>query len=462
MKTELLKPTPPRFGDHSSNRNQTRQLIVELLSQLGSSREAREYLKRFNSVESVQFAVIKIGGQVLQDQLDELASALHFLYQAGLYPIVLHGAGPQLDLAISQAGIESTKIDGLRVTTPEIMSIARRVIYEQNLKLANALESIGARTRSIQHGVFECTISPNPDLGLVGTVHRVHLESIRSAIDANAIPVVTCLGESSSGQVLNINADYAVNSLIREIQPYKIIFITPTGGLLNEQGRVISSINLVTDFQRLQDAEWIHSGMRLKLEQIRDLLEYLPDISSVSITSAANLTKELFTHGGAGTLIRKGERIDSTSRLNPDSQRALFSLIEECFARKIDPHWLDSLRDPQILWVESRRAAAVTCAGLGSIRYLDKFAVTPEAQGEGLGSALWKEIVQRFPELYWRSRSVNTINPWYQRQADFSRRIEPWIVFGYGIDNFETVGLCIDDAVGRPTNWLSLATPSDS
>lgn len=431
----------------------TRQIIIELLSQLGSSREAREYLKRFNSVDSVQFAVIKIGGQVIRDQMSELASALHFLYQAGLYPIVLHGAGPQLDAAISEAGIDSGKIDGLRVTTPQIMSIVRRIIYEENLKLVNALENIGAKARTIQHGVFECQASDNPDLGLVGKVTQVHLDSIRSAVEANAIPVVTCLGETDGGQVMNVNADHAVNALIREIRPYKIIFITASGGLLNEHGQVISSINLVTDYSRLQGADWIHSGMRVKLNQIQEMLECLPDAASVSITSAANLTKELFTHHGAGTLIRKGEQISAVAELTADDRTGLVNLIEECFHRQLDPNWFTALNQPQVLWVESRRAAAVTCNGSGSIRYLDKFAVTPDAQGEGLGAALWKEVTQSHRQLYWRSRSNNQINPWYQRQADFSRRVEPWIIFGYGISDFGQIGKCIGDAVSRPQLW---------
>ncbi len=435
------------------NQNDIRQVITELLSQLGSSREAREYLKRFSSIDSVQFAVIKVGGQVLRDQLPELASALHFLYQAGLYPIVLHGAGPQLDEAIQQSGIETRKIDGLRVTTPEIMSIVRQVIYQENLRLVNALERLGARTRSIQHGVFECRIADNRELGLVGTVEQVHLQQIRGAIEANAVPVVTCLGESAGGQVLNVNADFAVNALIQQIKPYKIIFITPTGGLLNEHHQIISSINLVTDYERLAAAKWVHSGMRLKLEQIKSLLECLPDSASVSVTSADNLTKELFTHGGAGTLIRKGERIESANDLEPQDEATLCGLIERCFSRNLDPSWYRSLNGAQILWVQSRRAAAVISRGQDSVHYLDKFAVTPQAQGEGLASALWKEVQQNFPQLYWRSRSANPINPWYQRHADFCWREEPWIVFGYGLKDFNLVSRCIEDAIRRPQLW---------
>ncbi len=437
---------------YASN-NDIREVITELLSQLGSSREAREYLKRFSSVDSVQFAIIKVGGQVIRDQLAELASALHFLYQAGLYPIVLHGAGPQLDEAIRNAGIESRKIDGLRVTTPEVMAIVRQTIYQENLRLVNALERLGARTRSIQHGVFECRVADNPDLGLVGSVERVHLSQIEAAIEANAMPVVTCLGESTSGQVLNVNADYAVNALIQEIEPYKIIFITPTGGMLNEHGQIMSSVNLVTDYDRLVSANWVHSGMRLKLEQIKSLLDKLPDSASVSITSAENLTKELFTHGGAGTLIRRGETIVEACQLTPDDERALYDLVESCFGRKLLPNWLQTLNEPRILWLQSRRGVAVITQGQDSIHYLDKFAVTPQAQGEGLASALWKEVKQAFPKLYWRSRSANPINPWYHRHADFSFRAEPWIIFGYGVDDFEQVNRCIIDAAQRPQFW---------
>src|SRR5690606_19339928 len=93
------------------------------------------------------------------------------------------------------------------------------------------------------------------------------------------------------------------------VEPYKIIFLTPTGGMLDEQGRIISAINLVEDYDDLMKQPWVHSGMRLKLQEIRRLLDELPLTSSVSITSPGHLAKELFTYQGSGTLIRKGEAV---------------------------------------------------------------------------------------------------------------------------------------------------------
>ena len=76
---------------------QTRQTIVRLLSSMGSAKEIDQYLRRFSQLDAKKFAVVKVGGAVLSQDLDNLVSSLAFLQQVGLTPIVIHGAGPQLD-----------------------------------------------------------------------------------------------------------------------------------------------------------------------------------------------------------------------------------------------------------------------------------------------------------------------------------------------------------------------------
>ena len=97
---------------------QTRQTIVRLLSSMGSAKEISQYLKRFSQLDAARFAVVKVGGAVLRDDLEALVSSLAFLQDVGLTPIVIHGAGPQLDAELAAAGIEKQTIDGLRVTSP--------------------------------------------------------------------------------------------------------------------------------------------------------------------------------------------------------------------------------------------------------------------------------------------------------------------------------------------------------
>ena len=84
---------------------QTRQTIVRLLSSMASAKEISQYLKRFSQVDAKRFAVVKVGGAVLRDDLEALTSSLSFLQEVGLTPIVLHGAGPQLDAELSAAGL---------------------------------------------------------------------------------------------------------------------------------------------------------------------------------------------------------------------------------------------------------------------------------------------------------------------------------------------------------------------
>ena len=439
----------------------TRDIIVELLSQLGSSREAREYLSKFNRSDLSRFAVIKVGGEIIQEDLTRLASSLGFLYHVGLFPIVVHGAGAQLGRALKKAGIESVKRNGLRVTTPEMMSVIRPVVYRQNLKLVDALEHQGIRTRSLQHGVFECAYADEANLGLVGKVTQVDLEGVHSAIQAGALPIVTCLGETSGGQVVNVNADAAAVQLVLALKPCKVIFLTPTGGLLDESEQVISAVNLETDYERLSGSDWVHSGMSLKLKQIRELLQQLPASSSVSITSAANLTRELFTHRGAGTLVRRGEGFSEKRELTGLLTAELTSLIETCFRCVLKPEYFERLELERVLMAASGRAAAVVTRGGHGFAYMDKFAVTPDAQGEGVGAALWKQVRSRFSKLYWRSRCDNPVNGWYNQQSDFCIRQGKWRVFGYGADTVATISALVADAAQRAECWQTLSPEWD-
>jgi acetylglutamate kinase len=432
-----------------------RSVVSQVLSQLATSREARYYLKQYSRDAELQFAVIKIGGAVLEERVEPLAAALAFLRNLGLMPIILHGAGPQLDLALQEASIETVKRDGLRVTTPEVMEVARPVIYRANRHLVSALEDQGVRAQGIQHGVFVCDYLDREKFGLVGDIRRVDLEAVREAVHRGILPVVACLGESPTGQVMNINADIAARELIWEVKPHKIIFLTGTGGLLDESGRIISAISLRTDYEYLLQQDWVHSGMQLKLEQINQLLSGLPDSASVSITSVENLARELFTHRGAGTLIRVGEEIREHDRFTEDLAARATALLQQSFGRTLKPDYFENLPLECVLGSESNGAMAIVLRGVDGIPYLDKFAVTPEAQGAGLGAAVWQALIHRCPRLYWRSRTDNPITPWYFDQADASFTEDKWVAFSVGIRDFEQLRRCKEDCLARPESWVT-------
>lgn len=428
---------------------QTRQTIVRLLSSMASAKEISQYLKRFSQLDAARFAVVKVGGAVLRDDLDALTSSLAFLQDVGLTPIVLHGAGPQLDDQLSAAGIVKRTIDGLRVTSPEALAIVRRVFHAQNLALVEALQSADARATSIVSGVFEADYLDPERLGLVGTVTSVDLSPIQASLRAGSIPVIASLGETAGGQILNINADFAANELVQVLQPYKIVFLTGTGGLLDDEGRVIDSINLSTDYEHLSAQPWINGGMRVKLDQIKHLLDQLPLSSSVSITRPSELAKELFTHKGSGTLVRRGEKVmvvDDWSRLDLDRLRRL---IESSFGRTLVA---DYFRRAPLLraYVSENYRAAIILYDVAGHTYMDKFAVLDDAQGEGLGRAVWDVMRAQTPSLFWRSRHGNPVNHFYYAQSDGCFKQERWKAFWYGQDDWAAVQRCVEHCRTRP------------
>lgn len=432
---------------HKSHHN-TRQTIVRLLSSMGSAKEIQQYLKRFSGMDAKRFAVVKVGGAVLRDELIDLASSLTFLQQVGLTPIVLHGAGPQLDEELAAAGIDKQTIDGLRVTSTKALGIVRRVFQQQNLRLVEALQSMDTRATSVGTGVFTADYLDRERYGMVGKVCSINLAPIDASLRANSIPVIASLGETEEGQILNINADFAANELVRVLQPYKIIFLTGPGGLLDGDGKVIDSINLSTEFGHLMAQPWLNGGMRLKIEQIADLLADLPLTSSVSITRPSELAKELFTHKGSGTLVRRGEKVLRFDSWDGVDQARMRGLIESSFARTLVADYFERT-DPCRIYVSENYRAAMILTMEDGLPYLDKFAVLDDAQGEGLGRAVWLVMREENSRLFWRSRHGNAVNPFYYAEADGCLRQPDWKVFWYGIEGFETIARCVGHCAGR-------------
>src|SRR5450432_877549 len=185
----------------------TRSTVIKLLSNIGSKREVQQYLSHFSSVSSQQFAVIKVGGAIITEHLESLTSALAFLNHVGLFPVVVHGAGPQLNKLLEDAGVEPQFEEGIRVTNGKTLAVARKLFLEENLKLVEKLEEMGVRARPITSGVFGADYLDREKYDLVGRINKVNKGPIEAAIDAGCLPILTSMAETPEGQVLNVNAD---------------------------------------------------------------------------------------------------------------------------------------------------------------------------------------------------------------------------------------------------------------
>ncbi len=260
--------------------------------------------------------------------------------------------------------------------------------------------------------------------------------------------MIASLGETADGQIVNINADFAANELVRVLKPYKIIFLTGTGGLLDGDGAIIDSINLSTEYDTLMAEPWLHSGMRLKIEQIKDLLDKLPLASSVSITRPAELAKELFTHKGSGTLIRRGERVDVHTDWSGIDQSRLRTLIEASFGRRLAADYFERTRLYEAYVSENYRAALIltTEDGIpvpGQVRGRRRRAGRRSRARGVAGNA------RRESELFWRSRHA-TDQPFYYAESDGCYKQPRWKVYWYGIDEFADIERCVEHCRERP------------
>jgi len=234
------------------------------------------------------------------------------------------------------------------------------------------------------------------------------------------------------------------------VKPYKIIFLTDTGGLLDASNNIISSVNLVTDFDHLMQQDWLHGGMKLKIRQVADILDQLPATASVSITNPLHLSKELFTHKGSGTLIRKGESLLSFDDASDIDTTKLTNLLETSFTKKLDSKYFTKTAIKKAYITQCYRAAAIITEEDG-VAYLDKFVVAENAKGEGLGKTLWNKIRSENANLFWRCKPDNVINSFYFNNADGCHKAAVWNIFWYGITDFQQIKECIDYALDKPT-----------
>lgn len=427
----------------------TRSAVVQLLSNIGSKREVEQYLSHFTSVSSQQFAVIKVGGAIITEHLETLSSALAFLDHVGLYPIVVHGAGPQLNKILEDAGVEPQFEDGIRVTDGKTLAVARSLFLEENLKLVQALENLGVRARPITAGVFSADYLDKEKYKLVGKINSVNKEPIEAAINAGCLPILSSMAETPDGQILNVNADVAAGELARALKPLKIVYLAEKGGLFNgDTGEKISAINLDEEYDQLMQQWWVRHGTRLKIKEMKDLLSDLPRTSSVAIIHPADLQKELFTDSGAGTLIRRGNKVHVKSSLKEfdDIERLKAALVRDrkgLDANAVVDRYVDSLgqREFKAYLDEPMEAIGVVLppAKGSQIAQLATLNITKAGWLTNVADNVFASIKKDFPKLVWTVEEEDENLTWFFNKADGSLNHNGKVLFWYGVDSPEEV-----------------------
>ena len=400
----------------------------------------------FSSVSSNKFAVIKVGGAIITEHMNALVSALAFLYQIGLFPVVVHGAGPQLNKILQASGVEPEFEGGIRITDGKTLGIARSLFLQENLKLVESLEELGVRARPITSGVFQAEFLDKEKYKYVGKITKVDQKPIQDAIDARCLPVLTSMAESADAVVLNVNADLAASELAKAIKPLKIVYLSEKGGLYNgDTNEKISSINLDEEYDDLMSGRhwWVRHGTRLKIKEMNELLAELPRSSSVAIIHPADLQKELFTDTGAGTLIRRGNKVRCYTKISQFEDIEAFKTVlvrdrEALDARATVDQYVDFLSKREFMAYSDD---PMDCLAIilppqdgASMAHLATFTTTKAGWLTNVSDNVFAQMLRDFPKLMWTVKVDDEHLTWFFDKAEGSLNRGQEVLFWTGIE----------------------------
>ena len=253
--------------------------------------------------------VVKFGGNAMVDEQLQQAFAqdIAFLNLVGIKAVIVHGGGPQITSRLSELGMKSEFIDGLRVTAVEAIEVIRDVLMNEiSQPLANMIELAGARAALFNgesEGLFTASIT-RADLGLVGEVQSVDASVILAAMGSGLIPVISTVAPDSSGQLINVNADLAAASLAIALKAEKLVVLTDVPGLYSDwpnRDSLVSELNSSELEEILPDLE---SGMIPKMQACLNALR--GGVSKAHVIDGRiphSVLLEVFTPSGIGTLV---------------------------------------------------------------------------------------------------------------------------------------------------------------
>ncbi len=218
-----------------------------------------------------------------------------------------------------------------------------------------------------------------------------------------------------------------IRQLLMLLDTKRLVICRPEGALAPAGHRL--DVTTPSDLQRYSSASSQSSADYQLLCQVAELLgAVLPLQVTVSVTSPLAILKELFTTRGAGTLVRAGSDILHFASWEPLDQQKVAKLLEASFQKRVKPHFFQ--QPVHHIFIEAGyRGAAVVQQGPKKIAYLSKWAVEPEAKGEGIGRDLWNSVTALCPQLLWRSRASNATNGWYGRVSSGTYRNDQWHIF---------------------------------
>ena len=281
--------------------------------------EALPYLQRYAG----RTFVVKYGGHAMgdADAARDFAEDIVLLKAVGINPVVVHGGGPQIGEMLGKLGVETSFVDGLRVTDEATAKVAEMVLSGAiNKELVGWIANAGGKAIGISgkdgglvtaEKLQRTTRDPDSliekalDLGFVGDPTSVDTTLLDTASAAGMIPVVAPIARGLDGHTYNINADTMAGAIAAAIGAARLFLLTDVAGVLDKDGELVTDLTPARIAELREDGT-VSGGMIPKLETCVSAVEAGCDAAVVLDGRVPHaMLLEFFTARGAGTLIRR-------------------------------------------------------------------------------------------------------------------------------------------------------------
>jgi acetylglutamate kinase len=292
---------------------------VRAAEQAHTVARALPYLRRYAGAT----IVVKYGGHAMgEDHLaSEFGRDIALLKQVGINPVIVHGGGPQINAMLARLQIDSTFVDGLRVTDAAMVEVVEMVLAGTvNKQVAALISRAGAlavgisgkdgglirarkltRTRKDPDSLIEQAL----ELGYVGEPAHIDTRVIHALTGAGLIPVIAPVGTGEDGATYNINADTVAGAIAGALNANRLLMLTDVAGVLDKDKTLITELSLAQIPGLIADGT-ISGGMIPKVETcIEAVRQGVKGATILDGTVPHALLLELFTEGGIGTLIHR-------------------------------------------------------------------------------------------------------------------------------------------------------------
>ncbi|WP_332649405.1 acetylglutamate kinase [Lysinibacillus sp. 54212] len=242
--------------------------------------------------------VIKLGGSTLEGLNEAFFRNFKALQDEGYQLIITHGGGPAINRELEKAQIESHTVNGLRVTSEEMIDIVQStLIGKVNPALVYELNSAGITAvglNGFDGSLLQSRFLDKDTYGYVGQIQCVNSTLIQSLTDASVVPVIACIGANEEGQALNINGDTVASEVALAVGAESLLLVTDVAGIRIEDEYRMKVTE--SDIQKWIEEGHIYGGMIPKVQGALACLHAgIPTVQIVNdtLTGTTILSEEL-------------------------------------------------------------------------------------------------------------------------------------------------------------------------